>query len=111
MGAKRVGCWPCIFSSKSELKAAHELDPSLFDRLRGMEKLVSDAAGKQASFFGKGKIPEHMNDLEYEKNDGSKTTVPSAYAVKKWCLGNEEQGNLFEATEAPTCWSHYGLCE
>ena len=111
LGARRVGCWPCIFSSKSELKAANELDPDLFDRLRQMELKISEASGKQATFFGRGRIPERLNDLEYCKNDGSKTTVPSAYAVRDWCLGNRNQQTMFEANDEPTCWSHYGLCE
>jgi 3'-phosphoadenosine 5'-phosphosulfate sulfotransferase (PAPS reductase)/FAD synthetase len=43
-GASRVGCWPCIFARKSEIKAIAETDPGRIDEIRALEKEVSESA-------------------------------------------------------------------
>jgi hypothetical protein len=37
----RVGCWPCIFSRKSEIRLLAELDPKRIDELRELEMEIS----------------------------------------------------------------------
>jgi 3'-phosphoadenosine 5'-phosphosulfate sulfotransferase (PAPS reductase)/FAD synthetase len=39
-GARRVGCWPCIHSRKSEIKLISEIDPARIDRVRRLETEV-----------------------------------------------------------------------
>lgn len=43
-GAERVGCWPCIFARKAEIRQVAELDPEQIDRIRDLEAEVGDAA-------------------------------------------------------------------
>jgi 3'-phosphoadenosine 5'-phosphosulfate sulfotransferase (PAPS reductase)/FAD synthetase len=42
-GATRVGCWPCIFSRKSEVKLLSEISPERIDVIRKMESEVHQA--------------------------------------------------------------------
>jgi 3'-phosphoadenosine 5'-phosphosulfate sulfotransferase (PAPS reductase)/FAD synthetase len=44
MGASRVGCWPCIFARKSEIRLIADKDPARIERLRVLEDEVGDAA-------------------------------------------------------------------
>jgi 3'-phosphoadenosine 5'-phosphosulfate sulfotransferase (PAPS reductase)/FAD synthetase len=40
-GASRVGCWPCIYARKAELRLVAEIDPDRIDRLRTLEADVT----------------------------------------------------------------------
>ena len=42
LGAERVGCYPCIFVRKKELKMIADVDPSAIDRVEAWEALVSE---------------------------------------------------------------------
>lgn len=52
MGARRVGCWPCIMASKSEIRLIAERDPDRIVRLRVLEQQVGDAAEARAARKG-----------------------------------------------------------
>ena len=39
-GASRVGCWPCIFARKSELRLLAEIDPARIELIRALEAEV-----------------------------------------------------------------------
>ena len=52
-GAKRVGCWPCIFSRKSEVRLIAESDPARLVRLRVLEQEVGDLVEARATSRGK----------------------------------------------------------
>ena len=43
-GAQRVGCWPCIFARKGEIRQIAELDPKRIDMIRDLEAKVQSAA-------------------------------------------------------------------
>ncbi len=36
-GASRVGCWPCIYAGKPELRLVADTDPGRIDEIRGLE--------------------------------------------------------------------------
>ena len=38
LGAERVGCWPCIKASKSEIRLVSDIDPVRIDRIRQIEE-------------------------------------------------------------------------
>ena len=40
-GASRVGCWPCIFSRKAEIRMVADTDPDRIDLIRSMERKLS----------------------------------------------------------------------
>lgn len=44
MGASRVGCWPCIFARKAEIRLMAETDPDRVARIEHLEKMIGDAS-------------------------------------------------------------------
>lgn len=56
-GASRVGCWPCIFARKEEIRRLAEIDPARIDEIRALEgELTLAAQGRRGpqeirSFF------------------------------------------------------------
>lgn len=53
LGAKRVGCWPCIYARKSEIRLIAETDPARIVRLRVLEDEVGAAARRRATRDGR----------------------------------------------------------
>jgi 3'-phosphoadenosine 5'-phosphosulfate sulfotransferase (PAPS reductase)/FAD synthetase/DNA-binding XRE family transcriptional regulator len=53
LGARRVGCWPCIYARKSEIRLIAEADPARIVRLRVLEDEVAIAAGARAAQQGR----------------------------------------------------------
>jgi 3'-phosphoadenosine 5'-phosphosulfate sulfotransferase (PAPS reductase)/FAD synthetase len=110
MGAKRVGCFPCIFSGKADLRACFEIDPYLIDRLRDYEERVSARAGNgNASFYTSNKIPQRFHDREAVTRGGIRYTYASIDAVYEWAMSDISV--LDDLNHGGSCWSHYGLCE
>jgi len=58
-GFSRVGCYPCIFANKGELKLLAG-DEKYLKRLRNLEDEVSKVIGKKAKFFAKD-VEKHIN--------------------------------------------------
>ena len=52
MGASRVGCWPCIYARKSEIRLISDKDPDRIVRLRVLEERVGVAARARAAAKG-----------------------------------------------------------
>jgi 3'-phosphoadenosine 5'-phosphosulfate sulfotransferase (PAPS reductase)/FAD synthetase len=50
-GASRVGCWPCIYARKAEIRHIAEVDPARIDELRALEAELSERAGSQRTWF------------------------------------------------------------
>ena len=51
LGARRVGCWPCINSGKEDLIAVQRVDGTALPRLLEWEALVKDASKRGAATF------------------------------------------------------------
>lgn len=92
-GFSRVGCFPCIFARKNEIKQAYHENPARFDRIRELEKTVKQLAkdkgrkDAQYSFFKRGHVDE----------------------VLEWALKNDNQ-QLFEEEYLSGCLT-WGLCD
>ena len=52
MGATRVGCWPCIYARKAEIKLIADTDPERIVTIRAMEAEVGDAMQARADAKG-----------------------------------------------------------
>ena len=50
-GATRVGCFPCIFARKSEIRLVADLSPGRVDEIARLESDLSKAAGAPRTFF------------------------------------------------------------
>lgn len=51
-GASRVGCWPCIFARKNEIRAVADRSPWRINHMRQLERLVATAAHARAAAKG-----------------------------------------------------------
>jgi 3'-phosphoadenosine 5'-phosphosulfate sulfotransferase (PAPS reductase)/FAD synthetase len=101
LGAKRVGCFPCIMTRHAELLRLHRTLPEVWDRIAELEA----AAGR--SFFPPDYIPERFHTARDPK---SGLTYPTVADVRRYLLGaGEEQLAMFG--ETPACMSVYNLCE
>ena len=115
MGYGRVGCFPCINATKSELRSMATRHPETLVQLRGMEERAADAVGKKAmSFFSNDKTPTRFHSHVCENSGKS---FPDAMDVMRWALNlpsNPNQGLLFsedDNEDSHSCSSKYGLCE
>jgi len=53
LGASRVGCWPCVYARKSELRLLAETDPKRVVRLRLLEDEIAVKAAERAARDGR----------------------------------------------------------
>lgn len=51
-GATRIGCWPCIYSSKAELRLVADIDPDRIRLIRELEEELSEGKETPRSMFG-----------------------------------------------------------
>lgn len=100
-GAMRVGCFPCIMTSKKELKAMIELTPEWIEKVNKAEIQAN------SSFFPPDYIPKRF----CSKTDKNGKRYPTVSDVVKYLT--ENSGNLFEQDELynRSCMSFYGICE
>lgn len=95
-GAKRVGCYPCIHSNKTQLRA---LEPWAWEKLKEWEGKLG------RSWFSAGILPG--------KPDGY---IPSIDEVREWSMTSRggKQYDLFasiDQADTPACMSTWGICE
>ena len=102
MGQSRVGCMPCVNSSKSSLKEIAARFPEVIDRIEEWEALVAESSRPGvAAFFHSGLLP-----------DGS-LKHPNIRAKVEWSKTSRggSQYSLLDGIEPLACSSAYGLCE
>ncbi len=100
MGARRVGCFPCVMITLGELKRLNITYPAIWDRMAQMEK-----AAKGSSFFPPNYIPKRFQTGWDPK---SEKPFPKLDDVKKYIL--DPNLKLWDEP-VPTCMSIYNLCE
>lgn len=100
LGAGRVGCFPCIMVTHSELKALMQMLPEIVQMIIDAEEFVG------SGFFPPNYIPKRFQ-TGVSKN-GKK--YPKAIDVFNYLT--EFSGDLFEEeNQNRSCMSHYGICE
>nr|VFJ47415.1 MAG: 3'-phosphoadenosine 5'-phosphosulfate sulfotransferase (PAPS reductase)/FAD synthetase [Candidatus Kentron sp. FM]VFJ47873.1 MAG: 3'-phosphoadenosine 5'-phosphosulfate sulfotransferase (PAPS reductase)/FAD synthetase [Candidatus Kentron sp. FM]VFK07839.1 MAG: 3'-phosphoadenosine 5'-phosphosulfate sulfotransferase (PAPS reductase)/FAD synthetase [Candidatus Kentron sp. FM] len=108
-GMKRVGCMPCIFAGKMELRRIGMRFPDEIDRIASWEKHVSRASKRGcAAFFHSSKTPgPHQRDHSLP--------MPDIHAVIEWSKtsygGIKPASCSDESFSISGCTSVYGLCE
>lgn len=101
LGAKRVGCFPCVMTRHAELLRLNATLPAVWERMAELEAL----AGR--SFFPPDFIPERFTTGRDPKTG---LLFPTIVDVRRYLLGaGEEQLQMFG--ETPACISVYNLCE
>ena len=122
LGASRVGCWPCIFARKQEIRMIAHIDPERIETMRQLEVEVRDAAA--ARYAEKG---ETFESLGYQlptwfPNPTSRTNKTTGKrAGEPWPIddvvawANTKRGGkedeLLEPGYAEEGCMRWGLCE
>jgi 3'-phosphoadenosine 5'-phosphosulfate sulfotransferase (PAPS reductase)/FAD synthetase len=112
-GVKRVGCWPCIFSRKEEIRLVAEMSPERISLIRKLESEVFDIAKKRYADRG-----ETFESLGYKPPsfftktvDGKASFIPIDEVVEwsKTSFGGK-QYELFWDRDRSSCMK-WGFCD
>lgn len=82
-GAQRVGCFPCIMSSKGELRGIGMYYPERIDRIREAEQEFDNING-MSTFFARNKVPARFRSKEITTAKGEQVKVATIDDVVKW---------------------------
>jgi len=132
-GATRLGCWPCIFARKSEIKMLADIDTERIDTIRALEseltQALMDDPARVAKMEGKAKTraaaagTSYSNELRrmssrtffHGKAAGTgrraqeSTDIDSVVAWSRTSRGGR-QYPLFDSDEPAACF-RWGLCD
>lgn len=122
-GVKRVGCFPCINSSKSEIKLISIQFPERIDEIRKQELDPTFGRG-MSTFFHARTVPPRFRRTTVTTKDGRQVKICTIDDVVRWShtgrRGVERGPVLFDYDPLPqdfdddttlTCPSGAGMCE
>lgn len=98
-GAERVGCWPCIFARKREIRMLSRLSPDRIDEIRHLERhinirrLQKDPNAKQVTWFQRGGVSMPIDQ------------------VIEWAHKSKNDAELFEVQDHQAGCMRWGLCD
>jgi 3'-phosphoadenosine 5'-phosphosulfate sulfotransferase (PAPS reductase)/FAD synthetase len=118
MGARRVGCFPCIMSRKAEIANIAQIAPEQIDRIR-REEGDWQSDGFFHGFFSRDKIPMRFRSRKIRTRDGRVMMVCTIDDVVAWATekpdGTQQELRLGEldtrAEDRTACQSSWGSCE
>ena len=108
-GATRVGCWPCVFARKTEIRHISETDPDRIDFLEDLERVITGRArARYLRLHGK----PLARPLSWFSSRAKNQSMPIREAVE-WSR-TKRGGVQFELFSAPSrdrgCM-RWGLCD
>lgn len=118
VNARRVGCWPCINSRKSEILAIATTDPTRIEVIRRLERFVAELARERIEAAGREQI--HTDPTWFQSptlvtlSDGRTGYAAPIDDVVAWSKtgrgGNVKQTELFMPRTEPGC-IRWGMCD
>lgn len=124
-GMGRVGCFPCINASKSELRAIATRFPEAFDRIAEWEAICAEVSKRGVgTFFASDVTPEgarlgkrikRIADPAERASALAAAPWPDARQVADWARtdhgGRQYSWIIDHEDDGLSCSSQYGLCE
>lgn len=114
MGATRVGCWPCIFSRKSEIRLIADIDPARIDRVERLEAAVKAAATERYAKSGTviTSAPPGFFQATSRNREGVRPCIPIRKAVE-WSrtVRGGKQFDLFAPDHGREGCMRWGMCD
>jgi 3'-phosphoadenosine 5'-phosphosulfate sulfotransferase (PAPS reductase)/FAD synthetase len=108
-GARRVGCFPCMMSSKGELRTIAQHFPDRIDMIREWEARID------STFFRPNTVPEKFRTKKCTTKDGRTVYAATIDDVVAWTkTGYRKRGGQYEMQfedEPIACNSNLGACE
>lgn len=134
LGARRVGCWPCIMTSKAELALIARVDPGRIERIRALESSVSESARARydrdrAILTGKISSGEPLSASDEKNKDrllrsfvepsffsatqGTKRVFYPIDRAIRWAMTTfgGRQSDMFAASESDEGCMRWGMCD
>lgn len=103
-GFSRVGCFPCVMCTHSEIKLVMELYPERIQEIRELE------LDSNSTFFPPNYIPQKYSSKRcISKKTGKVTFAATVDDVLKYLMDDPRQSRLFEKQKG--CVSVYNICE
>lgn len=110
-GSSRVGCWPCIFARKSEIRRIARVDPDRIEAIRKLEMAIQEAARIRYEKRG-----ETFESLGYVPPTLLLVPIPGTHRRRQapideviaWANTPDPKGKEEDVT--PPC-ARWGLCE
>ena len=108
IGSERVGCYPCIYSRKKEIRTIALNFPERIDNIRSLELELNGGS----SFFHQTMVPERFRTKRVTtKHTGEEMMVASIDDVVRWSMtGKRAQGSYLDDPPEPISCSS-GFCE
>lgn len=109
-GAARVGCWPCIYARKDEIRHVADSDPARIVRLRVLEAEITEAARMRAE--KRGEILTN-SPAWFQARDGGPYRCWPIDEVVKWSrtARGGQQYEMFAADPKDAGCMRWGLCD
>jgi len=109
-GVSRVGCWPCIFSRKEEIRFLAETDPTRVDLIRALEEDV------QAVYRKRRETDSARSPVEptfFQDRIGERKSTWPIDKVVEWSKTSRggKQVELFAAAGRDAGCVRWGLCD
>lgn len=112
-GASRVGCWPCIFARKSEVKLIADIDPDRISEIEALEAEVALLAEER--YAAKGETAETLGFhaptfFHGPSSNGNGGMVPIR-EVAEWSRTARGGRQLTLIDDAPEGCMRWGMCD
>jgi 3'-phosphoadenosine 5'-phosphosulfate sulfotransferase (PAPS reductase)/FAD synthetase len=111
-GASRVGCWPCIFARKAEIRLVADTDPARVGVLRLLEQRVAELCEQRnADTYLAATWFQHNSERQPEMKDiGYAWPIDRVVEWSRTSRGGR-QVELFAAPQRDTGCMRWGLCD
>lgn len=116
MGAKRVGCFPCVNCGKREIKIVAKHRPEKIAEIESWEKRVGQNRSYMgySSFFPAKTVTAPFRLGPYKNKDGEDcwyTTIRNVVSWAKTARGGRQYELQFDEDTHSACSARYGQCE
>ena len=111
-GAKRVGCWPCIYAGKNEIKLVADIDPGRIDEIRALEASVTVAA--EAIVRKRGEELKQPRTFFHSRAPAGGATIDEVVAWSRTLRGGRTEDkriDLLQSAGMNDGCMRWGLCE
>lgn len=113
LGARRVGCWPCINCGKLEIRLVAKHRPEKIEEISRQENRHMEVHGRFSTFFSAKTATKQYRTIScIRAKDGKQTPAAPIHEIIRWA--NTERGGKqlrLELEEPKACFLNYHACE
>lgn len=106
-GAERVGCWPCIHSSKAELSVMARIDPERVERVAALER---ETGATMFAFDRRTEKKRLLRQGATTEEAGASVVPAPIEEVVRWASASRG-GRQFQLVREPSGCARWGICE